>query len=177
MDYSNKQKGFTLLEVVVASAIFGVLIVLISGIFVSMVKGNRERLGQQVLQQDIQNFFETLDREARTGFGDTFTASSSDTLEFKNQALEEVTYTLDSAGGVGIVKRSGTELTSSKTDVRELAFYADAATADGDILTKLGMITVSLYACPAATPSGEDSGCIRFQTTVTSRQSKPAPSS
>lgn len=183
--------GFTLVESLIAVSIFVILLGGLGGVYTTFSRTHRELRAQQRLQQDLQSFFEVLDREVRTGFGTTF-AGGGTTFSLQNQNLQCVTYTLDQGrlyraadtGAGCTVPGTPQPLTSRSTEILRLAFSAiktpgvdnNGTLADtGDDLLKgqQGRVTVSLKACPKSRSS--DTECIVIQTTITSRQYGPPP--
>src|SRR3989339_715055 len=59
------QAGFTLIEMIVAMAIFGVLAVSITGIFISVIKSQRLALAQNSIQESGRYILESMTKEIR----------------------------------------------------------------------------------------------------------------
>ena len=62
---NNNQKGLTLTEVIVATGIFSVLIVVLTGVFVNSLKSQRKVSGFQDVQENAQYIIEKISKEAR----------------------------------------------------------------------------------------------------------------
>jgi type II secretory pathway pseudopilin PulG len=191
--------GFTLIELVVATGVFALLIGTVAGVFVSLTRHQRSGLAQTTILGDAETFLELLEREVRTGYGNTFTVPTIDSFQFKNQDQEQITYCLGNldlgctAGSTQIIRigPTGTErLTSPAVDVRLLEYTAvlatrnDNGTADdltddflggftpeSDLQNLQGRVTVRIRACPRGVTN--DAQCIFVQTTLTSRQYGP----
>ena len=87
MKFFNKNnKGFTLIEVLIASSIFVTVTVLVSDIFVRINKVQRRTQGIQTTATDARFAFETMAREARLGeidydyYGGTVDVSGGETV-------------------------------------------------------------------------------------------------
>lgn len=182
------QKGFTLVEMLVAVGIFALVIAVAGGVFVGFVSKQRVQLRQYALQQDIYNFFDILDREIKTGYGDTFESDPNSELSFFNQGQNRVDtseipnirseYRLNQGA---IEYRFGSDwekITSNNTEIKKLNFIISdgtlTATSDGSLVGSPMRVTVSLEACPK---DGAPEECINAQTTVTCRQTSSHPSS
>lgn len=193
-------RGFTLVETLVVVSLFVVLLGSLGGIYLTFVRQHRGQAAAASLQQDLQNFFEVLDREVRTGFGTTFVTLAGDQeFALKNQNTECVKYGLGTGADAGRLVRvvsptagcdptvlslsSGDPLTARATEVRALYFRhvtvptvdtrGTADPADDILVGQQGRVTVSLRACPRGRP---DTDCIDVQTTITSRQHGVPPS-
>lgn len=173
----NKINGFTLVEMLVSLAIFVIVLAIVGSTYMTFVKKQREQLGQQNVQQDIQNFFDTLEREIRTGFGDTVVVNSSGSLTFYNQEKVSVTYM--QAGGK--IKRrefggSADTITSDRTWIDQFKFIVPSAsvktTDSGGNSYLTGMatrITVLIKACV----DKAGNSCFSTQTSLSVRQLTP----
>lgn len=191
--------GFTLVELLVVTSLFVVLTGSLGGIYSAFVRQHRGQRAGIALQQDLQNFFEVLDREVRTGFGTTFGVRAGGTrFILKNQSTVCVKYGLGLGANAGrliratssaagcipasVLLASGEPLTSRSTELRLLSFGFEQAPAvddngtpdpADDLLTgQQGRVTVSLRACPRGRPDAE---CLDVQTTMTSRQHGAPP--
>jgi prepilin-type N-terminal cleavage/methylation domain-containing protein len=179
----KKINGFTLVEMLVSLAIFVTIIAIVGGIYTTFVQKQRDQLGMQNVQQDVQNFFDTLEREVRTGYGDQFALSPAPTpsLHFFNQGQIEVTY--DKSGGkITRKEASGTPvaITSDRTWIQELKFIvpskSDGTTSvfNGGVPYLTGMptrVTVLVKACV----DKDEYHCISAQTSLSVRQLGPMP--
>lgn len=64
---NNNQTGFTLMEIIVATAIFAVTVSVSLGLFTQALKINRRVQGLRLVAQNTRNFTEVLVREIRNG--------------------------------------------------------------------------------------------------------------
>jgi len=174
----NKIGGFTLVEMLVSLAVFVIVTAIVGGIYTTFVQKQRDQLGMQNVQQDVQNFFDTLEREIRTGYGDTFvvnnTATSS-SLVFNNQEKDSVEYGWDNTENK--VKRGGASITSDRTYIQQLNFIVPSiSVAAGDatysyLTGPSTRVTVLVKACV----DKADNNCLSTQTSLSIRQFKPMP--
>lgn len=187
-----KTAGLTLIEIVVAIGVFVMLLALVGGTYLTMVRIQGEQFQVQHVIGDIDNFFDILDREIRTGYGNTFEEQGG-VLELVNQHGDCVEYKL-AGGGIqrtqfedwNSVARScsgsitsTTSITSRRTNIEELSFVpvqeTSVETVDNQEVTwgRQGRVTVFVGACPEdldVTSWRDDGRCVATQTTVTSRQ-------
>lgn len=193
--------GFTLVEIVVTTALFILLVGALMGLYSAFTKNHREQFSEQIVQQDIQNMFETMDREVRTGYGSTFGSNNAGTAFWLvNQNGECVEYKLDTSTPARVERvvapqnvpcdesafsSTGQPLTSSGTNITKLSFSGvTAPTANapangatqGTLSGTQGSVTVSLTACPAGLPPSATSRCVNIEQTEVSRQYVPPPS-
>lgn len=183
-----KTRGFTLIEVVVAMGIFSVMLLIIVGVFSRFVQIQRRQIGEQQLQEDIRLAMDLFNKEARTGFGDTFPSGSfSGEIQFRNQNNQCVRYSLDGGrlarsavdmsdfGGLGCddVAYNDEKITGGKTFIDSLKFYSIPATVDAATskLTSQGLIMVAIKAHAIQ----KASAVITWQSSVASHQTLPAP--
>lgn len=88
------QNGFTLIEMIVAMAIFSVLIISITGIFISVVKAQRLALAQNSIQESGRYILESITKEIRMGEQVSETGATN-ILHLINSEEKEVTYSFD----------------------------------------------------------------------------------
>ena len=65
---STIQKGFTLVEILVASSIFAMLILIVTGIFLGVVGAQRKTVAVRTLQDSVRFVIEAMSRDIRTGY-------------------------------------------------------------------------------------------------------------
>lgn len=179
--------GFSLVELVVAAAIFGSVLVFVGGSFSLFVGKQRAQINQQQLQQEIQNLFDILGREVKTAYGETFPVYSgpAESVSFMNQEQKynatkvESIYQLGSSGGYGKVLMSNDgginmfALTSDTIDVKSLKFIwskPETPTTERPYLWGTSTrLTVAIKACV----KGDDNSCVIVQDTMASQQLNP----
>lgn len=178
------RSGFTLIEIVVAVGIFSVLVVIIVGIFSRFIFVQRRDIAEQKLQEDLRFSLELFNREARTAYGTTFSASGSQ-IYFANQDKRCVTYRWQGqsllraesddpgpACDAAAYPAPGTSfepVVSSDVTITDLVFTAHPAAAPAGQLTNQAFITISLE----AQARHKADKAVALQSTVASRQLVP----
>ncbi|MFY9493319.1 MAG: type II secretion system protein [Minisyncoccia bacterium] len=156
--------GFTLVELIVAIAVFAATVTIASSIFVSSVGSQRKNINQQEVLDNARFVLETMGRAIRQSTVLTCpdqAACTADTISLNHPVKGPVTYQLSN----GQILESGTALSSAGVVVERLSF-----TILGNSLTDNSqprvVISVSLKNS-SPTPGVEDS--IDLETTVTPR--------
>ena len=93
----NKQSGFTLMEITVATSIFAVVMVSLLSLFNYVLKINRESEALRQASQGMRNFVEYLVKEIRNGQIDYYVNSGTSL----NSAFSPSSPCVPPAGGVG----------------------------------------------------------------------------
>lgn len=124
--WEKNEKGFTLVELLVSAAIFSILILSATGIFVKIMNVQKKALAIQEVQDNISYTMEMISKEIRMMSEITTKNTASDTLVFKNSKDKAIIYSLDS----GQLQRSidggaNQVITSSNVNVSELTFYVN----------------------------------------------------
>ena len=180
----RRQAGFTLIEVLVAVALFSITLLIVIGVYGQFTDTQRREIGEQQLQEDMRVVFEQFNREARTAFGTTFPdGDTGSTVRFRNQNGLCVQYALlDQA----VVRTEATAseaavscndpglypvaaqrpLTDSEVVIEAVRFLSLPAQVDGDDqLQSQGLISMLVTARPAGV--GRE---LRLQSSVASQQ-------
>mgnify|MGYP001617606395 CR=1 FL=1 len=90
---NKKESGFTLIEVVVATGIFGLVVIMIGSIFMVAFFSHRRILALQNLQDNLRFSIESMAREIRVGTN--FSAISQSSISFTSSTLEPIVYRLN----------------------------------------------------------------------------------
>ncbi|MFA5163040.1 MAG: prepilin-type N-terminal cleavage/methylation domain-containing protein [Patescibacteria group bacterium] len=177
---AENKSGFTLVEVLVATTIFVVIMLSATSIFKYALEGQKKSLMSQNVQESLRYFLEVIGKEIRmaqrdngvcTSTPDTQIFASStnafgDVLEFKNYHGQCVRYYLFGAGDFTrfTVKRdTAIEFISPlSVDVSDLRFLVEEEEG------KQAFVTVS-FKGEAVTPSGGRAEAINVQTSIVSR--------
>lgn len=175
---NNKEnKGFTLVEVIVAVGIFSLVMLVAMGAVLSIVGANKKA---QSLHNVINNFnlaVESMVRDMRTGYeyvcgGDSDSCNGASTFAFKSTQSsptgvpQNIIYRHE---GDSITKQVGAggdsvELTSEEVKVNRLEFYMSGGTA-GDLKQPLVLVIIE----GESTINGDVSR-FNLQTLVSQRQ-------
>jgi len=154
--------GLTLIELIVAIGVFGLVVSMAFGIFVLALASQRRIIALRNIEDNARFALESMAREIRTGknFG-----GSVNSLSFTNAKGESVIYRLND----GIVEKSsdgGTNysaVTGSETTVNYLNFYLQGQAA-GDSLQPRVTITMGV-----TSQIGNQSVNLKVQTTISGR--------
>jgi len=158
----NKEKGLTLIEVIVAMGIFGLVINMVFVVFSLAVVNQRRIIALRNVEDNVRFTIESMAREIRTG--DNF-SSGVGSLSFTNAKSEDVIYRLNS----GIVEKSSdggvnySAVTGSETNINYLNFYLMGQAA-GDGLQPRVTVTME-----ATSQVGNQSADLKIQTTISER--------
>jgi len=165
MGIKNKlsgEKGLTLIELIVAMGIFGLVVSMAFGIFVLALTSQRRIIALRNVEDNIRFTIESMAREVRTGRN---FSGGVGLLSFTNAKNEPVIYRLIG----GIIEKSSnggasySAVTGSETTVNYLNFYL-LGQASGDGLQP--RITVIMG---AASQVGNQSANLKVQTTISGR--------
>lgn len=97
---NKKSDGFTIVEMLVAVAIFGMLVLSITNVALAIIKSQRKSFAIQNVQETSRYILETASKEIRTSKVNSFTDS---TLDITNAQGQAVIYSFDS----NALKRNG----------------------------------------------------------------------
>lgn len=158
----NKEDGFTMIELIVAIGIFGLVIGMTVGIFVLALASQRRIIALRNAQDNIRFTVEAIAREIKTG--KNFSGGGS-SVSFTNAKGEATGYRLNnniieksSDGGVNYFAVTGSEAT-----VNYLNFYL-MGQAGGDGLEP--RITVAVGVTSGV---GNQTANLKVQTTISER--------
>lgn len=157
---SERSRGFTMVELLVAMSLFIVVISLVSGVFVRALRTQRTIVALIAANGNAALTIEQMMREIRTGKSFSVTGNE---LSFVNAKDESVSYNLgtDATKGLGFLARNTQRLTAENVDVKKLDF------------TLLNTppypprITISLQVGAVNAPASEP--VISLQTTISAR--------
>lgn len=155
----RKNKGFTLIELIVALSIFGLIIPATMNIFLSGIEGQRKSYAIQIAQENIRYALESMSKEIRMSrIKDTSTINTLNITAYKSTGVEDVTYSLSS----GKIMRNGQAITSSKMNVTSMKFYLSNV-GDPSSTATIAIIMESLEG------ESQKRAKINLQTTVSTR--------
>lgn len=181
----NKNKeGFSLIEVLVSTALFVVIITAAMNIFKLVIESQREAIATQNVEESLKYFLEVTGKEIRMakrnntwcshlGLGPTdiykvTTNLGGDVLNFKNYNNDCVSYYIGNVNGVNrfAILRNGMVgyyITPEKVNIDELKFVVSTSTQPA--------VTMELVA-HALGGSNTNQSEMRIQTTLSSRYYK-----
>jgi prepilin-type N-terminal cleavage/methylation domain-containing protein len=159
---TNKNSGLTLIELIVAIGIFGLVITVVFGVFGLALTSQRRIIALKNVEDNTRFAVELMAREIRTGKNFSGGIGS---LSFTNAKGEAVIYRLNSSvvekssdGGVNYLPVTGPE-----TTINYLNFYL-AGQAAGDGLQPRVTITMG-----ATSRINNQSANLKIQTTISER--------
>ena len=149
-------KGFTLIELMVAVALFVIVVGIASAVFVQSLRAQRQVVALMAANDNASLTLEQVIREIRTG--QSFSTSGSH-LDFDNVRGEAVSYQLNN----GAVERNGQALTASSVKVHYLNFLLQGEVPGNGLSTR---VTINL----GVSSRGKlEEFVTRLQTTISSR--------
>ncbi|MCX6813815.1 MAG: type II secretion system protein [Candidatus Azambacteria bacterium] len=158
----NKESGLTLIELIVAIGIFGLVVNMVFGIFGLAIVNQRRIIALRNVEDSVRFTIESMAREIRTS--NNF-SSGVGSLSFTNAKGEAVIYRLNG----GIVEKSSdggvnySAVTGSETTINYLNFYLSGQ-ASGDGLQPRVTITMG-----ATSRVGNQNADSKVQTTISGR--------
>ncbi|MDP3003999.1 MAG: type II secretion system protein [Candidatus Azambacteria bacterium] len=158
----NKESGLTLIELIVAIGIFGLVVNMVFGIFGLAIVSQRRIIALRNVEDNIRFTIESMAREVRTGKN---FSSSVGSLSFTNAKGESVIYRLNG----GVVEKSSDggvnylAVTGSETNVNYLNFYLVGQAAGDGLQPRVTVIM------GATSQVGNQSANSKVQTTISGR--------
>lgn len=184
MKIIKQQKGFSLIEVLISTALFVIIITAAMNIFKIVIESQQSAIATQNVEESLKYFLEVTSKEIRMakrnngscsylglGFTDIYGQGSNDygnTLSFRNYHDECVTYfiekTSDDVQRFSIVRGglAGYYITPAKINVDELRFLIGG--------TQKKTVTMELMAHSVGKETGNST--MKIQTTLSSRYYK-----
>lgn len=157
-ELKNKD-GFTIIELLIATSLFILVIGLASGTFVNSLRTQRSVMALMAANDNASLAIERIAREIR--FGSGFSGSSGGSqISFTNQKKEGVVYKLEDDA----ITRNGVAITSGNVKVEYLFFdLAGAEVGDGQSTRVTIRLGVSSF-------DASSDIVTQIQTTISSRQ-------
>lgn len=126
-EIGNFNKGFTIVELLVAIGLFGAIVSIAMGGFVRALQTQKQIVALITANSNVSLVIEQMSREIRTGFNFCNLNCPSDSLTFTNSRGEQVTYAYGVAVGYGTITRqvgSGNinPITADNVNIRYLNF-------------------------------------------------------
>jgi prepilin-type N-terminal cleavage/methylation domain-containing protein len=169
LGFRFQNRGFTLIEILIASTIFVLLISIVTGIFLGVVAAQRKTVAVRTLQDSIRYAIEAMSRDVRTGYDFSLFQNELRFTSTIGGGIQQVSYRLN--GSVlekGISDGMGgytfSALTPGNLTIDYLNFYL-AGESLGD--QRQPRITVTLGATAG---QGVQETKINVQTTLSQRE-------
>lgn len=159
---NNKESGLTMIELIVAIGIFGLVIEMVAGIFIVSIISQRRIIALRNVEDNVRFTIEIIAREIRTGVN--FSGGGS-ALSFTNAAGQSIVYRLN----IGTIEKSVnggstfSAVTGSEITVNYLNFYL-AGQALGDGLQPRITIVIGVTG-----QVGNQTANLKIQTTISER--------
>jgi len=178
----TKLSGFTLVEAMVSVAIFAILMVSATDIFLSIVRSQRNTLSSKNAQEAVNYALEIMSKELRMAKVDDGYCEAAQkvyavfdengqpvdkgpTIKFRNYEDKCVVYGLDNAGGRLKVTRDGSwaYMTPANITISDLSFYVQ----NSDIQNEQPLVTVRFILSYFNSETGQQT--MQVQTSISSR--------
>jgi prepilin-type N-terminal cleavage/methylation domain-containing protein len=117
--FQKNNRGFSLVELIIAMSVFTVLITIATGVFVRVIKTQRDLVTRLSIIDNAGLVLEQMTREIRTGYDFSI---ANPNLVFQNREGKQVQYLKNNDKIVRIVEGDSFELTSPNVKVKELNF-------------------------------------------------------
>jgi len=166
-------RGFTLVELLVAMAVFALAIVAITGIFISVTKTQRKSRIEQRVQAEARYTLDMISREIRDSYIDYAQPFSTSVLHLERPGGQKVAFNVvGNTLQMTIDSGTPTAISSSNVKVADLRFYVTPGT---DPFVEGGpneqpRVTISLTIEDKDAAKAEEQAEIEAQTTISSRQ-------
>ena len=165
----STKKGFTLVEMLVAVAIFSLVMVMASTMLLSIVAANVKAQSLQATLGNLNDALDSMSRAIRTGTGYTLSSCQMPdgfpctTLQFTSQNGSTVTYALDPTGKtIDRIINSGTpaSIIGSNVYIDDLEFYEKNSGSHPYII-------ITVFGCSRGSTDSSH-GCYNFSATPVS---------
>lgn len=123
---NNKQSGFTLLEMLVAVAIFAVVMTMTMSAFLNIVDIQAKAESFRKVNDNLNFAMEAMMREIREGYGYNDCTTPCENISFTSVNGNSILYSKEEIGEIGYIKRTEdsveSRITSESIDIELLEF-------------------------------------------------------
>lgn len=155
-----KEQGFSLIELLVALAIFSIAVVTVTDIFLIGLGGGKKIFGQQNIQESGRFIMESMSKEMRMSKINTVAGGPYTTVSITNAAGQTLSYTIDNTAKT--ISRAGARLNPAEVEVTG-RFYVQRANDDAQPRVTIILILRN------KTDKERERSEISLQTTISSR--------
>jgi Tfp pilus assembly protein PilW len=124
---TKKQKGFTIIEAVVATGVFAVVVSSSLGVYLATVRLDSKSRAERTVQQNARFIMDFIAKEVRNGSINYAGSNDTDTLSIINQQNEPVVINWNGASDPNLsITKTGvgsTILNSNEVRITNAAFY------------------------------------------------------
>jgi len=163
-----KKNGFTLIEMMMVVGILGIIVVLGSGAFFSILRGSTKTKTLQMVKQNGDYAISVMERMIRNARALVSPVSDStvSSITIKNPDGGETTFSCE--GDPATIASNGASLLSSEVEVDDCANIFDVAVGQAGI--KPAVVEINFTLTQAKTTNRpEEQAEVNFQTTVSLR--------
>lgn len=169
----KRQKGFTIIEIIVAVGILGIIAALGTNMFLTIMRGSTKSKNLTTVKQNGEYALSVMERMIRNS-SDVITNSDGDICEsgmtkikIINSNKEETEFSFMDLGGSSYIASNSSRITSDQVLVTNGVFDCDDSVGDFNPKTVVIDFTLDQNTSPA--PRVEEEVNINFKTTVTTR--------
>jgi prepilin-type N-terminal cleavage/methylation domain-containing protein len=156
----NRKGGFTLIELLVALAVFGFMVVILTGIFTTVLKINRKATSIQEAQESGRYLMESMMKEIRMSSVNTGSSNGVATISITNPHMETFDYAFDSVNKR--LLKNGQAISPDNVEVAG-SFYIETAA-----YPSRAKVTITM-SVKAKNNSAGESELVKLQNTVAGR--------
>ena len=132
MPMTPKQRGYTLVELIVSVAILSVVMIVAGAAFLAVISLDRKARATNDLVSNLSYVVDSMERSIRTGT--VYSAASGSTFSYTDANGRIISYRLTLTGTMGQVEQridsgSWTALTDPRVDIETLTFYPSGTVA------------------------------------------------
>ncbi len=131
---SQKNNGFTLIEMLVALSLFTIVVTIAVGAFLSLIGASKSVQGEQSVITTLTFVLDSMTREIRTGTN--YHCDDATTLRTGTFSTSSSRDCVTGDDGVSFIE-AGTSVTSGASS-RRIAYYFDTTSATNTIMRKVG---------------------------------------
>lgn len=158
---NKKNRGFTMIEFMVAGAVFVTIMMAITSIFVRSLRAYSQMVANQEVQDEIRYAVDTISRAVRV----SEIVSGGASLSIQNHPTKgNITYTLNG----GVLEENGIGITSSKVDIESLSFTVSGIGFEGFGIGVQPRVTINIKA-KSANPVFAAQTELYIQTTISQK--------
>lgn len=130
----QKNKGFTLIEMLVALSLFTIVVTIAVGAFLSLIGASKSVQGEQSVITTLTFVLDSMTREIRTGIN--YYCDDATTLRTGTFSTSSIRDCVAGDDGVSFIE-AGSSITAGSSN-RRIAYYFDTSSATNTIMRRVG---------------------------------------